>query len=102
MEKKQTAGTNLSLDQSIPVDLQTHERKSIIVVQVIELWNAFNAAITKLYSSNLRHFCSVLFWSDKVMHHSNCHAIMASFSLGSLNLEAAGTQFFPPRIFPLS
>lgn len=27
MEKKQTAGTNLSLDQSIPVDLQTHERK---------------------------------------------------------------------------
>ena len=56
MEKRQTAGTNLSLDQPIPVDLQTHERKEIIVVQVIELWNAFNAAIAKLYSSNLRHF----------------------------------------------
>lgn len=66
---------------------------------IVEYFLCCHSKVIQLRS---RTFCSVSCRSDKVMHHSNCHAIMASFSFGCQNMEAVGAQFFPPKIFTLN
>ena len=54
--KEAISQINVCLHKPTQADLQNFEKKCIVVVQVIQLWSTFYAAIAKSYSSDLGHF----------------------------------------------
>lgn len=100
--KKAISQINVCLHKPTQADLQNFEKKMHSCCASHSIVEYFLCCHSKVIQLRSRTFCSVSCWSDKVMHHSNCHAIMASFSFGCQNMEAVGAQFFPPKIFTLN